>query len=278
MSGRSGSRPTMSLLAFQDIITSVSGILMFIVLMLSLELSNESAAPASVVDPAAEAARLEAALASARRDLAGLEKDLAGNDDMAHAAAAVVPEEVRTEIGQLDQRIISLQAVIAALESRRDSLLAEKQTAERRDSASTQAERGATQKALARAAQLAKEVSDLATDERPVFSLPRGFNKSGWLVVISGDRCEVAPLGRRANPRSFAITTGFLAGEPDVSPFLTWSRSLGPDQYFLLITRPSGVRVFEAIQRHFEMDGVAHGFDLASPARKLLDAEKGAHQ
>lgn len=279
MGGRASSRPTMSLLAFQDIITSVSGILMFIVLMLSLELSNESASSSSsTVDPA-DVARVEAAVAAARNDKIRLERDLAENDDVARAAASIAPEQLRSDVRNLDERIAALADTIARLESRRDLALADQRAAEAGDSAAAGAEREATRQALQMAAQLAKELSEVQSDDRPVFSLPRGLNRPGWLVVISADRCEVAPLGLRAAPRSYPVkSSSFLARKPDVSAFLDWVHSQERHAYFLLIARPTGANAFGVIREDVETTGVAFGFDLASARRKLLDPERGAHQ
>jgi len=267
----------MSLLAFQDIITSVSGILMFIVLMLSLELSNEAAAPETPVVDAADLEQLEAAVAEARKRKTTLEGMLGASDDLARAAAAVAPEQLRAELRDLDLKIEDLQRSNRSLEARRDTLLADKRSAAS-ETADSAADQTATEQALKEASRLALEISNVKSDDRPVFSLPRGFSKSGWLVVVSKDRCEVAPLGRRASPRSFPVSSGLLSAASDVSPFLAWSKSLDADAYFLLIVRPGAAAAFEAIKDDFATRKVSFGYDVAGPNRKLLDPDRGAFQ
>lgn len=280
MSSRGKSRPTMSLLAFQDIITSVSGILMFIVLMLSLELSNESPT-ASAAPSVDDMNRLEAAIAVAKDDRQRLEANLIANsDDAVAAATAAAPEELRADVLHLDQRIAATEAAIALLEQQHVELGAAAAAQGKIDAKSTAEHQAAAERMRSEIAGLKRDLSIVRTDERPVFTLPRGFNKTGWLVVISADRCEVASLGRRAAPRSFPTATGglFRSG-PDVSQFLAWTKTLAASEaYLLLIVRPDGTDVFKEISDSLEERGIAFGFDLSSPGRRLLDPERGAFQ
>jgi spore coat protein CotF len=278
MSARKGSRPVFSLLAFQDIITSVSGILMFLVLMLSLEMSNEATPDSPVID-VKDLQRLGAAVEEARREQAKLAASLATANDVTRQLAGMTTEQLQMDIQHLDRQIEELTASTSALTSRRDALLSQKSNMTAAAERTSDVVRQSTEQALKEAADLAKELSDVQKDDRPIFTLPRGFDRKGWLVVVSSDRCEAAPLGVRAAPRQFPVgASGFLKSTVDVSGFLSWTTTAGGNSYFLLVVRPGGAEVFDAIREDFEKRSVAFGFDLVGAGRKLLDPEKGASQ
>ena len=94
MSRRGRSGPVISLFAFQDIITSVTAIVIVVVLFLALDLVNRKQGQASE-SPAVLADELVARIADVEAELIKLRQELARTDELVQQVASTSPADLR---------------------------------------------------------------------------------------------------------------------------------------------------------------------------------------
>lgn len=262
---RGNSGTPVSFFAFQDIITGVSGILIILVLLLTLELIEQPDAEANT--PPARAADARSALAAAEAERDEIRSELVGEGDAVRIAAAASAGSLHTEIEDLRAEIARLTAELERLTSVASALKASSKAIEVRrfDTAETVADIEAAER---RADELRKEIEAAKKDDRLLFTLPKGLNKNGWLAVVSGTFVEVAPIGREAQPISFS-------GSSSSNSFLMWARERRSD-YFLVLVRPSGIAGFDEIDEEFRQQGFSYGYDVIGEAQEVLHPVRGA--
>jgi len=273
---RRKTHPTITLFAFQDVIMSVSGIIVVLVLLLSLELiqkpeqSAAAAAPAVVEQLRAEIERAAAAAAE-------LEARLQANDEQIRQSAALSPADLQRQIDDFTADSEQLATETAALQSQLDDLQ-QRERALRIEAAERSDVHEQADDARQTADDLERQLETERAENRLVFELPRGFNKQGWIAVISANEVSVAPLGRASPPRTFTAEGG-LFGSSAESRFLEWTSSLRQsDLYLLLMIRPDGTSAFESIVVELDRRGIPYGFDLVPAGQTLLHPERGAYQ
>jgi hypothetical protein len=264
--GQSGA--PVSFFAFQDIITAVSGILIIVVLLLTLELVEQREVEAA---PAGRPADVSAELAAAEAERDSLKAELADEAAAVKAAAGASAGELRSQSAALRTEIERLGGEVAKAEARKAELTAAEKAVEVRrfDAAETLAR---AEQAGRKADELRRQIEEAKRDDRPVFSLPRGFNKAGWLAVLGGSSVEAAPIGRTTRPTRIAGPDG-ATGSADA--FLRWADEHDGD-YFLLLVRPSGAEIFKPVDDAFREKGVSYGFDAVGEGQIVLHPERGA--
>jgi hypothetical protein len=276
MSARRRKHPVITLFAFQDVIMSVSGIIIVLVLMLSLELiqrpEHNSAAAA-----AQSAVQIQREIEQAEADAAALEQLVRETNARIENSAGLSAAELQRQTSITLADTLQLDAEIAALQARVESL----KGADRELRAKTfeqQDSRRQVESARRKAAELERALEEGQRDNRPLFSLPRGFDKAGWIAVLSESEVAVAPLGRASRPLVFAADSGLLA-DSAAGKFLEWTRSQSASNlYVLLVIRPDGISVFEQVAEGLDLRGIAYGFDLAPAGQRLLHPERGAYE
>lgn len=262
--GRSGS--VVSLFAFQDIITSVSGILIVVVLLMALELIEQPEADAASQTAAVQTMTESLAAAESERD--SLKRRLAAETDAVKTASETSAGELARQIAEFDSEIRRLGAQIQNLKSDAEKLDAAAAALEVKefDSAKEFAE---IEQLRRRAQDLRNEIEATRNDDRTVYTLPRGINKAGWIVVLADDEIAVAPIGIAARP------TRFHSDSTAADEFLAWVKTHDSD-YFLLLIRPTGIDHFDTVEQDFHDRSIAYGFDVVGEQVTVLHPERGA--
>src|SRR5687768_1306288 len=111
--GRTG--PVVSLFAFQDIITAVSGILIVVVLLLALELVEQPQAEASSTDHQAES--IQEALRSAEAERDRLRLEIASAAEFTQEAAGTSASALQSEVAELGATQLRLTQHLQELKS-----------------------------------------------------------------------------------------------------------------------------------------------------------------
>jgi len=255
---------------------STSGIMIMIVLILCLELIQRpeisaSASPSRIDSPPAEdtISRLE-------QEIRQLEQRIVDANSLIQSASQMTASE-------MDEQIHNLQTVNRLLSAKRDDLRTKLKQLEDR-----QAERNAQRELLAgmlqrfetaqrEVANMAHELEIETQDNRPIFSLPRGEYRTGWIVDVSASRIQAAPIGRPEKPVSFVSSRGSLfQSKSSQKVFLEWTKRLDTNAYFFLFVRPDGVDAFQEISKTFDQANASYGFDLADSEQMLLHPVRGA--
>jgi len=278
MSRRGRSGPAISLFAFQDIITSVTAIVIVIVLFLALDLvrrkqSDHSDSSDSIVDAVED---VTGRISELEAEITALKAEVSRSADSLSTVAQFSPAELQAAVERNKQAIQDLHAAQRRLEERQRQWLTRKtETLALKFDSQSKTEK--IRKFQNESRDLRRQIEQLRDDPRPVFSLPKGLDKSGWLAVVESDVISVAPLGRPAKPISFRQRSLDLLGGTATDAFVKWiqDENLRSD-YFLLLVRPAGATQFDELDMALIRQKIAHGFDVIAAKLQILHPERGA--
>lgn len=283
MSRRRRSAAAFSLFSFQDIITSVTAILILLVLILSLELVTRrqeaaAATPAvsrtALVEVAATLKALVEKLAAAvpsdepravvRRTQRELERDLHVIEDQARQTAAAA-EAARG----IENRA---RALAAAAVARLDQARLIRQDVDEMKEQAARVDKEAAKLAVdneREADRLTRKQKELV--ETPsagaelVFNAPEQSDTQAWIVEVSGDGLSVVKLG--TNERR-ELGAGLGAGSAAAKWLAELSR--GGD-HALILVRPSGADDVEEIREVLSGAGISFGIDFIGEDQVVRD-------
>lgn len=274
MSRRGRSGPVISLFAFQDIITSVTAIVIVVTLFLSLDLTqrNQGQAAATPVELVDE---IEERISAIETELSTLRRELQSTDELIKQVASTSPTELKAEINRRERVLDALQREFKRQEDRRKQLIqaSEAVAAERFDLAPLQQK---IEQTVRETRNLQGQVDQETQENRILFTLPRGFNKEGWIAVVEFGQITVAPMERNAKPMVF-VSTGAVFKSTAAEEMMTWiDRSKLRSAYFLILVRPTGARMFSDLEECLHKKSISFGFDLIDAHRTVLHPERGA--
>ena len=254
-----GNESPMTFFSFQDIVSCMTGILIMISLMLSMELIDRPEGKGKS-DPAVD--RLKEEIETARSWLEALKTQVRRNDDILKrwATGNVVTQ------AQLDALILIVKQLaeanrmtvdrMARVESEKavianQVILTDKDVKDLKD----------------RVAILDKQIKD---NEKKTRVTVLGGSPSGLsplFVEVSADEVTVAQIP----PSGFAEPVKRFTGAAAPMDFLAWSRSRRSDkEYFVLLVRPEGADKFALLAGGAIQNGFRVGWDVWSAERKLV--------
>jgi hypothetical protein len=281
--GRRKPAAAFSLFSFQDIVTSVTAILILVMLLLSVELvsrrRSEAAADPVVTrrEMTSTVERLESQAATLREDLAARRsRGPARTVAMAERELARVREDLEASRRHLAESTVTRQAA-AQLRIEKEALAAahagdaeeitrlEQESVERNARADMLEE--ANKKEVERQENRKREIAD---GERAgtelVYNLPPNFDRRAWLVELSRDGITALLLG---NGRMERLGVDVGAG----SRFAAWCGGLTPEgDYCLLLERPSAADQLRTdAEEGLKERGIPFGIELVGEAQTVRD-------
>jgi len=266
MSRRRKRSAPFSLFAFQDIITSVTGIMLVITMLLALELLERTdAAPPRAT--AAISKDLQQVIAVAEREIAELEPQLQQRGKRLSSAAAVSPLQLRQQIGELEESIRRLRNLINESRQRDQRTKGRVKKARRQQQQQSRKREELLADLLRRSTAKRQQLRKLQQSNRLIFNPAAGNSKSPWLVEVSAERLLVAESGVAGKPLAFS----------DVDAFLRWARQQDKrSEYFVLLLKPDAIELFRETRDGLDEAGFDIGFDLLSKGQTVIDPELGA--
>lgn len=263
---RSNASAPVSLFSFQDIITSVMGVLLFVVLLMA----TQTAVVAEAVVKGSNAGSGE----SLSQILAALQGRL---------------DEVRLRMASLGQQVARSQTAgdmtdVVEARSRLARLYEDIVTSEdalRREFASLQAatgqgERGAEVLALVqerdqKVALLKGELDALRLNKRLTYIARQDYPKQPLVVELAGDSIRFAGSADAEEP---AVTLAHSRGAERLTALLTLLGDFSPgDYYVLLVCKPSGVSAFDGLRSAISERGFNIGTDVIPEDWSVLTGE-----
>ena len=286
--GRRKPAAAFSLFSFQDIVTSVTAILILVMLLLSIELVTKKRNKAAS-DPdttrrqlTANADALESLAAGLRQEVtARRSKRTTRNQDQATRELARARDEVKATRSRLDETkrtqvtVEKLQAdaeAVAATHAEDLATLAQlKQRADDDQGQADQIEKS-NQAEKDRQVKRTKEIANTPRSGTELVYNPQAdSDRRAWLVELSESGITAVLLGGNRIERLGTTThTG--------SPAARWIEGLAPDgDYCLLLVRPSTSDSLEEeiTQRLLDAD-ISHGIDLIGEDQAVRDGSKPA--
>lgn len=259
----------MSLLSFQDIITSVTGIVILVTLILTFYIQPASTAGGEAEDPGTRLSELQSAvdrMTESNRALSGaistaqtapgagrleaeidhlrIELERAGE----HLASLDAREAGRSEAEQARRRELGLDRI----ESELGAMTAEVQSLE----SAARAAAEERQQIEARLPDLEERHQQAQRNRRRLWLIPEAdtFGKQAILVVVSGTGISIQPFDDPAPARPLPA--------PAEAPFSEYLRSIRPqDVYVVFFVRPSGIPQFGQLRDLARGAGFETGYD-----------------
>ncbi len=254
-----------TLFSFQDIVTSVTGILILMTLLLTVALvTREFASPARATAAIAETA--SHVLQDTQAEIAALRQRYQAESAALSQLADIAPAQVQREVFDLRQELNSLGLQVGALRESREH--AEASRREWNDRARGFEELESRLQSLQQEIErLAAERQRLMEEDRLIFNPQPSISKTAWLVDLGPAEVIVARVGVREKPQAF----------PNVAALLRWARTRGPqNDYFVLLVRPGGISAYETVFVALRDAGYDLGVDLIAESQTVIDPENGA--
>ena len=262
MARRRHNESPLSRVSLQDIITSVTGILVLLTLILALDLTTrEAASSVATLETRAVASEVQETLAQTQAQLQALQDLLAAQTEATTELARLTPAAALQQQAELDRELATLAQDTAQLQANVQS----------KEQDSRELERKSTEKAsdrervrhLQQQSDLVKQqLAELKRSNR-VFYRPRaGDGKRAWLVDIRAQVIVVAPADAQHEQQAFEASSEKLS----VNDFVRWAtahRHPG-GEYFVLLVRPSGIDSFHDLEERLLKAGFETGIDLIS--------------
>ncbi len=262
MGRRKGNSVPFSLFAFQDIITSVTGIILLITMMMAVELvqnmQRAASAPQEQKSPAVEGT-LRGAIQENTQEIVRLERLLEETTT------------IRFDADALRRRLANLSAATAELEKQTTRIEVTQKDIERRKAELAKQSKDLTPEAIEELAQeqreIAQQIEAMRKANRVIFNRPEGAAKSPWLVELNADRILVAEMGATRSPETFA----------SAAEFLTWVGGMNNGSvYFVILVKPDSIETFAALRQELQDRQFEVGYDLLRADQTAIDPNTGA--
>lgn len=271
MRGRRRRNQPFSLFSFQDIITAITGIIILLTLILTLDLiTRRQSSPVAQSRPSA--ADLQASIARAQERISELQSQVDRETISLTETASMSDEELRRNLTDLEPQIERIENEISQLQEQ------EREAIEQLNQ--VQATSGMREADRARLVELGEKIKttqdkleDLKRQNRIIYNPSDSMTKQAWLVDLSEDRIVAAPVGRKSRPIEFR---GALLSSV-ATKFLDWARERSKgSNYFVLLVRPSAIDTFDKVRSGLQSAGYDLGIDLISTSDTVVDPQHGA--
>ena len=247
-----------NLFSFQDIMASVIGVVFFVVLIMALDIVEQKTSGAAVVSETATESEVQTLRVRAkhlRDEITQVEADIQGLADRLNLASGD-EQEALDEVKQLEA---TLKSLYERVKDDQESL-----TKADAQEGHAQLEH---QRKLREIEQLSRRADELRAMLQSVQAAPRlAFiidahpdNLEPWLLEISESRLRVASR----DGRSAILEFGGNTPEQRQARFFDWLASQNNQtHYFVLLAKPSGVRLLDEIEKGLKAKGIDIGRDL----------------
>lgn len=265
MSRRKSTAAAFSLFSFQDIITSVTGIMILVTLILALDLMDRTVQSPSVATTE-NVEQTDETLEELQKQIDALKQSLQSGV----ASLANLPS---LDASTLDRKLRETEDS----RQRIDTESAEKQRELDKKQQSLQVIKTADLKDKDQQQQtledLEQRVDDLTVKLESIESQDRMFFKEGvtgketWVVEVEASAIRAGKIGVNAPPKSFSNSSSFQA----------WLTSLNKNKEALyLVIKPGGEKTFAACKTAVIEGGFDFGYTVEPASRQILDPKIGA--
>lgn len=275
MSRRGRGGTPISLFAFQDIITSVTGIMILITLILALEViqkregspQNRTKQLTEELQQAVQQAQAaKTTVAATQAEIEKLRSTLTSSESDLLTAAKVDSTQVSQQLADLAELNKLLEAELAASTRSKQESDAARQAMEEEQKSKSQ-DKQSLEQINETVQQKLEELKKLRQANRVIFNAAQSGPKSPWLVELGTDKILAAEAGKKGPPQSFATPAAFVA----------WARKQNrASQYFVLLVKPATITQFETVRQALEKAGFDVGFDLLKADQTAIDPQLGA--
>lgn len=265
MNKRARSVPKFSLFSFQDIITSVTGIMLFIVLMMTLDLLEQKQGSPTT--------RTETLIAESRELLERIEQQVAEQRQQLAVDASGLEKWAGRDISEVKALLEKRESENRKLRLELDA--ARRMSKEIQATQSEESEKGVETESLQkRLAEILKEqealtarLKRLQQSNRVVYRASRTRGRRAWLIEISGGELLAAEVGVKRPPQRFR----------SAEECLDWAKSRNSlTEFFTLLVKPDGITAYELLEDELQKAGFERGIEALASEQSAIDPEIGA--
>jgi small-conductance mechanosensitive channel len=266
MSRRRRKSSPFSLFSFQDIITSVTAVIILITLILALDLITRQ--PDSTTSQPSETVRqLKSSNEQAELERQALQNRLAQEASRTVKYASSTSDFIQRDLNQTQEQIGRLRYELEQLREREKSATQQENAALAR-SLDQDGARNELNDLEEKVGAVESQQEEIRTEGHLIFNRPVGTSRRPWLLDISGDSIVVLPFA--SDGQRYEFHSRLLNACTD--QLLAWVRSNCNPQSdsFVLLVRPSGIENAETlrdalIDRTFEL-----GRDVVGATQKVV--------
>ncbi|MFN5321140.1 MAG: hypothetical protein ACK49R_07005 [Planctomycetota bacterium] len=263
MSRRNRQENPISLFSFQDIVTSVTGILILLAIMLAISVITQGATPAGQMETV-DARELQAAKARLELEVRSLESRMKSNQAAINSWLGATKEELQQQQASYQEAVRINRDEINQLKQEVD--LSDEVVKQFIADPEVQATNAQVKELKEKLAEAQKELDALRSGSRVFYNFRTG-TRTAWIVQVAGSEI----LACRANERAKAQV---FRGPDDL---LKFARSLpSNEQYLVLVVRPSGLVAFDRIKELCDKEDIDIGVELIGEQQVVVDPETGA--
>lgn len=273
MSRRGRNKSKFSLFAFQDIITSVTGIMVLVTLVLALELIQRKESSAQerskqIIDQVAEVTgsieHIQKDIEQTQQEIERLRQVLARKRQDAIDLATHDVERIRQRVGDLRRIQTDLERELEELARQLAKIRESNEDAKHTNATVSPAQIERLEQQLA---DTRDQLERIKKSKGPIYAPNPGESRSPWLIQISANKIMVAQVGKSARPSEFgnlAAFAGWLRGQSHRS------------DYFMLLVKPDGVKLFDQLRKLLKQQRFDVGYDVLSEKESAIDPQRGA--
>ncbi|MFW6106528.1 MAG: hypothetical protein ACOC8H_00030 [bacterium] len=255
MGRRWDSGRTISLFAFQDVMAAVIGILFFVVLLMALDILNQTRS-GTATDSGGSLARLQERRRELQTEASRLQTKLDRWSERLALASGFDEAGLRRQVAKLHDRALKTHQTL----SKRLKELQEIETKRKHTEARLSELSSELRKQYAVLGELGRQLESHreTTGPRVVWLQDAPSDKEPWLIEITGDVLRVGAKDGR-------MTAEFQAesGQQRIRQFLEWAESRDADtEYFVCLLKPSGTRWLTKVSEGVADLGFSVGVDL----------------
>lgn len=266
--GRRTQEQAFSLFSFQDIITSVTGILILVTLFLVLSIAQtKNVVEAKDESETIEALKkqIEAAKLKVATENAALTKM---NDELKEIVTTAEIErrdrESKSKIELLQGRLAQLNPMLKSLQEAKKEIEAKVQANAERKSEIEKTSKQLTQIKVA--------LEKLSENKLVFLNVVREAGKVPWIIEIHEKKVLVANYETLAEVKVFEGEIASL-----VKQVREWSTQRDKStEYFVMVVHPDGIEQYSMLRRLFESEGFDVGVEILGEGSEVLATEGGA--
>jgi flagellar motility protein MotE (MotC chaperone) len=254
-----------SLFSFQDIITSVTGVMILLTLLLALELV-ESAQQSPALQTTELVNDLQEQIAVASAELEDLKKRINASSTELSQSTTTDKDAIKREIQELQKKIAEMNLNQDNLNKKKDNLTKTKKKLE------------VTKQSLKEMEEERKKIEDeIKNANERLFKVGDGVmvlveprkndRRDPWIVEFFGSKIMVSSVGTTVRQDTFSR----------VSLFQNWLKNKKPREvYFYLLVHEDGIQDFRQVKEDLLNKGYDYGIDLLLPNQTAMDSQQGA--
>ncbi|MEX0642844.1 MAG: hypothetical protein WD468_09100 [Pirellulales bacterium] len=254
-----------SLFSFQDIITSVTGIIILLTLFLALQLVQQKTF-GKASDHTESNEDVKQSIRRVNEQIDQLTQTLQSGQQFLADFAGQSPASLMQEHEQLQRTASRLNAELDQLHSDIATLQSQNRTLEQ--STEDAANGGELSNLQDRVEELKKQLKSLKAANRIVYNVSPDLTKTPWLVDVSQNSISVVRPGSKEIPKHFDLGTN----GPGIEGLLEWAkRQDAISDYFVLLVRPKSLASYRQVYQGLDDLKFAIGVDLLKQHDVLTD-------